>query len=47
MENSQCFQRIEQKYVLHRQVYHRLRQQLENPDDPRSVWRVPHIQRLF
>ena len=29
MENSQCFQRIEQKYVLHRQVYHRLRQQLE------------------
>lgn len=26
MENSQCFQRIEQKYVLHRQVYHRLRQ---------------------
>ena len=33
MENSQCFQRIEQKYVLHRQVYHRLRQQLAEAEN--------------
>lgn len=46
MENSQCFQRIEQKYVLHRQVYHQLRQQLENRMIP-DQYGVCHISSVY